>query len=108
LYGCDTVHIPYYLCPTVKNFLHQKEIKTIPYFIHNDFEPVLIKQENNQAVLIVNYFGILSNHKISTLAGRFCNVIIDNSAAFYSPPVNDCYTIYSPRKFLEYPTDVTL
>ena len=103
LYGCHSVYIPYYLCPTVKEFLNKKGIETIHYFINNDFEPILIKQERTQAVLLVNYFGILSTEKINILAGRYDRVIIDNSAAFYSSPVESCFAVYSPRKFFGVP-----
>lgn len=99
----STIQLPYYLCPTVKNFLTKKGIKVIPYYISEDFEPILSFNEETSSVLIVNYFGILSNKIISELKERFQNVIIDNSPAFFSAPVKDCYNIYSARKFFGVP-----
>ncbi len=103
LLKCKSVCIPYYLCQTVKTFLHKKGIEVKSYFINDEFEPVDLRQTYNQAVLLVNYFGIMSPEKIRTLANRFKNVIIDNSASFYSDPVEGCYNVYSPRKFFGVP-----
>lgn len=103
LYNCKSIHIPYYLCPTVKNFLESKNIHVSFYFISDEFEPLNLRQDDDHAILLVNYFGILSNSKIKMLAKQFENVIIDNSSAFFSNPVDGCYNVYSPRKFLGVP-----
>jgi hypothetical protein len=103
LYDCHSVYMPFYLCPTVKKFLLYNGLNVIPYFIDEKFEPVNLEQKNNHAVLLVNYFGILSIKKVKRVANRFKNVIIDNSAAFFSNPIDGCYSIYSPRKFFGVP-----
>jgi hypothetical protein len=103
LYSCYSIYIPFYLCPTVKKFLLTCGINVIPYFINERFEPVNLEQRNNHAVLLVNYFGILSLSRVKMVASRFKSVIIDNSAAFFSNPIEGCYNIYSPRKFFGVP-----
>lgn len=103
LYNCNSIYVPYYLCPAVKLFLTKNGIKVKPYYINERFEPLSLKQKNGHAVLLVNYFGILSESKIRGLASQFHNVIIDNSAAFYSNSVDGCYNVYSPRKFFGVP-----
>lgn len=103
LYNCNTIYIPYYLCPTVKRFLLEHSVEVRSYFINEDFEPLNIRQEKGEAILLVNYFGIFASNKIKKLANKFHNVIIDNSAAFYSGPLEDCYNVYSPRKFFGVP-----
>ncbi|SMO50464.1 hypothetical protein SAMN06265379_10252 [Saccharicrinis carchari] len=103
LYGYHTVYLPYYLCPSVNKYLTDHGIKTIKYHINAHFEPIDVKQEDNSAFVIVNYFGILSHSKMKAIAGKFRNVIVDNSAAFYAQPVEDCYSVYSPRKFFGVP-----
>jgi hypothetical protein len=103
LMNCKSVYIPFYLCPSVKEFLLKKNIKVKQYFISKDFEPEELNQADGSAILIVNYFGMLSISKIRMLANRCKNVIIDNSAAFYSKPTDGCYTVYSPRKFFGVP-----
>jgi hypothetical protein len=101
--NCNSILIPYYLCPTVKKFLSQKGIEVNHYCISNELKPIKIKQKRNQAVLLVNYFGIMSINQLRSLAEKYNNVIIDNSAAFYCDPVEGCYNIYSPRKFFGVP-----
>lgn len=103
LYGCHTIYLPFYLCPSVNQFLSEHGIKTIKYYINDRFEPVGLEQEDKSAIVIVNYFGILSHTKMKGVAGKFHNVIVDNSAAFYASPLKDCYSIYSPRKFFGVP-----
>lgn len=102
-YGCEAIYIPYYLCPSVKRFLQVNGIKVVPYFINDQFEPAEMKQEEDHAFLIVNYFGIIKHEKIKSMSLGFKNVIIDNSAAFYSKPLEGCYNVYSPRKFFGVP-----
>lgn len=103
LYDCNSIYLPYYLCPTVKEFLLKNHINVESYFINKDFEPINLKQKKGYAVLIVNYFGIISKKRISKIACNFKNVIIDNSAAFYSEPERHCLNVYSTRKFFGVP-----
>ena len=103
LLKCSSIHIPFYLCPNVKKFLSDHGIIVKPYFINNIFEPINLRQLTNHAVLLVNYFGIISASKIRLMANRFENVIIDNSAAFYSEPTEGCLNVNSPRKFFGVP-----
>ena len=103
IYGCNSIYIPYYLCPTVKEFLFKKAIKVQFYFINEKFEPVGLKPVNNSAVLLVNYFGIIPRDKMRKIASQYKNVILDNSAAFYTEPVEGCLNVYSPRKFFGVP-----
>lgn len=103
LYGCNSIYIPYYLCPTVKRFLLKNGIEVKSYYINERFEPLNLKQEEGHAVLLVNYFGLLSVSKIRMLGSQFKNVIVDNSAAFFCDPVEGYYNVYSPRKFFGVP-----
>jgi hypothetical protein len=103
LYDCKTIHIPFYLCPSVKDFLIEKGIDVKYYNINEEFEPLELKPNIQDAILLVNYFGILSVGKLKKLALRYKNVIIDNSSAFYSNPIKGCYNVYSPRKFFGVP-----
>lgn len=103
LYNCKSIYIPYYLCATVKEFLQNHSINVKYYNINSSFEPIDLNQEDGYAVLIVNYFGILSENKIKMLSDQFKRVIIDNSAAFYSKPLGKAINVYSPRKFFGIP-----
>jgi hypothetical protein len=104
LMGCKSVVMPFYLCPSVAGFLRANGIHVSFFRIGSDLFPIMPRwQPDGTAVLIVNYFGLLPPEKLAAYASAYKNVIIDNSQAFYSLPVNGVYNIYSPRKFFGVP-----
>lgn len=98
--GCDTVYVPYYQCETVRNFLIKKGIKVKYYHIDRSFSPIDLNPSEDEAVIIVNYYGIMSKSRLKALAKNYKNVIIDNSQAFFSPPIKGALCVYSARKFI--------
>lgn len=103
LLGCDTIYLPFYLCPTVKNFLARKNIKLRFYNISPDFKPIIETQEKGSAILIVNYFGFLVKAYLEEIGENFQNVIFDQSPAFFSSPIENAHNVYSARKFFGVP-----
>lgn len=98
--GADTVWIPYYQCESVREFLQKKGCGIKYYHIDREFCPIDIDAASDEAVLLVNYFGVMSRKRMQELACNFENVIIDNSQAFFCKPLPDCMNVYSARKFL--------
>ena len=98
--GADTVWIPYYQCESVREFLKKRGCGIKYYHIDKDFSPIDIEATDDEAVLLVNYFGIMSRERMQELASNFKNVIIDNSQAFFCTPLPGCMNVYSARKFL--------
>jgi hypothetical protein len=103
LYNCSVIYLPFYLCPTVDRFLTGKGIEVRKYFINNQFEPQIDIIDPGSAILLVNYFGILSKEFLSGIIEKFDNVILDNSASFFSEPFEGCFNVYSTRKFFGVP-----
>ncbi len=102
--GCDTVLLPHYQCETVRDFLLKKGIKVKYYRIDNSFNPICAQPlGKNEAMVIVNYYGIMSNKRICELAEQYENVIVDNSQAFFCAPIEKCINVYSARKFVGVP-----
>lgn len=101
--GCETVWMPYYQCDTVRRFLLKKGVKIKYYHINNCFQPMDIRQLEREAVVVANYFGVMSSDRMSALAGRYSNVIFDNAQAFFANPIEHCMNIYSTRKFFGVP-----
>lgn len=105
--NCSTIHLPYYQCDTVRDFFYKKNyeqnINTKFYYINNEFDPVDLSVEDYEAVLLVNYFGIMSFNRMKVLSDRYKNAIIDNSQAFFAKPINTCMNVYSARKFFGVP-----
>lgn len=103
LLECETIYLPYYLCPTVRNFLLRKGISLRFYNITPEFMPIIDNQEQETAVLVVNYFGFLSTAYLKEISKNFQNVIFDQSSAFFSKPIENSYNVYSARKFFGVP-----
>lgn len=101
--GCKSIWLPYYQCDTVRDFLMRKNVNIKYYHIDKEFNPIDLKQGKNEAVLLVNYYGISSKERMESMARQYCNVIIDNSQAFFAEPLKDCMNVYSARKFVGAP-----
>lgn len=101
--GCDSIWLPYYQCDTVRDFLMRKNVNIKYYHIDKEFNPIDLKQGDKEAVLLVNYYGINSKERMESLARQYCNVIMDNSQAFFAEPLKDCMNVYSARKFVGVP-----
>lgn len=98
------IYIPEFLCDCIETVLNKNFINYKKYQITNNYEPILdFKINNNEALLVVNYFGILNNKKIKKLKQKYSNIIIDNTQSFFQKPVNDVDTIYSCRKYFGVP-----
>lgn len=98
--GTQTIWIPYYQCESVREFLQKKGCGIKYYHIDRDFSPVEIDAKDDEAVLLVNYYGIMSYSRMKALAEKYHNVIIDNCQAFFCSPNPDCMNVYSARKFV--------
>ena len=100
LTGAKAIWLPYYQCESVREFLTKKNCQIKYYHIDKHFNPIDIEQEPDDAVVIVNYYGIMSHNRMANLASSYHNVIIDNSQAFFCKPVENAYNVYSARKFV--------
>jgi len=95
--------VPYYECFTVRDFLNKKGIEVLYYSIDSHFIPYSFKQDNGTAVILVNYFGIMSQDAIRDIVKNYKNIIIDNAQALYAKPNMEVLNVYSPRKFVGVP-----
>lgn len=98
--GAKTIWIPYYQCETVREFLLRKDCQIKYYHQDKNFNPTDLTPAEDEAVLLVNYYGIMSYERMKTLAADYNHVIFDNCQAFFCPPVPDALNVYSGRKFV--------
>ena len=103
LTGASAIWVPYYQCECVREFLLSKNCVVKYYYQDDSFNPINLTPNPDEAVLLVNYFGIMSFNKMTDLASRYNNVIIDNCQAFFSPPIPSVFNVYSARKFFGVP-----
>ena len=100
LTGAQTIWIPFYQCESVREFLLRKGC-TVKYY-HQDrfFTPLGLDPSDDEAVLLVNYFGVMSSARMAELARPYKRVVIDNCQAFFCPPLAWAYNVYSARKLI--------
>ncbi|MBQ9414740.1 MAG: hypothetical protein IJU16_06420 [Clostridia bacterium] len=103
LTGCEAIWLPAYQCDTVRDFLQKKHVPIKYYEINDRFDPQLDAVEEAEAVLLVNYYGVMSESRMAALAGQYRHPIIDDSQGFFAPPIDGAYTVYSARKFVGVP-----
>ncbi len=94
------IYIPFFYCPDVLEMIRTFNIEICFYHITKEFLPENVICKEDEAILLVNYYGMLGN-KISKLLSSFSNIILDQAHAFYEPPVfrKGIYNVYSCRKF---------
>ena len=103
LTGCDAIWLPYYQCDTVREFLTKKNVPIRYYHIDESFNPIDLAPTENEAVLLVNYYGVMSYGRMAALAAPYRHVIFDCSQAFFCAPNPAGFTAYSARKFVGVP-----
>lgn len=98
------IFLPYYTCDVMLQPINRLGLELEFYKIDENLEPLIDygKLKKNEYFLYTNYFG-LKNHYIKKLAKTGLNLIIDNAQAFYSRPLKEVDTFYSPRKFFGVP-----
>lgn len=97
-----TIYIPNFLCDCIENTLKSHAINYKKYNILSDYsidEKSLNSIDKDEAILIVNYFGVLPNFKIKKIKNKYGNIIVDNTQSFFQLPVPEIDTIYSCRKY---------
>lgn len=98
----NRIWIPYYTCDVILQPLKRLNYKYNFYNLTEDLLPDLKPIKKDEVLLYINYFGVM-NKMINRILNEYKNVIIDNSQAFYSKPVDSLGSFYSPRKFFGIP-----
>lgn len=98
--GYNKIWLPTYLCESVIDILEKNQIEYCFYNINESLRPLDVELQENEGILIVNYFGLFSSQRLKELAAYYQNVIIDNTQSFFSEPITYVYNVYSCRKFI--------
>lgn len=97
------VFLPYFTCEVLLEPLIRLGIQYQFYTINEKLDPVLdFVVGETECFLYTNYFG-LKQDTIFKLSKQFKNLIVDNSQAFFSEPIEGSDTFYSCRKFFGVP-----
>jgi len=100
---CSAIWIPIYQCDTVREVLLEHGVEVKYYHIDKDFNSTDLAPSENEAVLFVNYYGIMSHKRMSDLASISKHPIIDNCQGFFNEPIDGAMNVYSCRKFVGAP-----
>lgn len=99
----STFFLPEYICSSALEPFQEMNLHYDFYPIDRCLRPMFRRDlQINEALLYVNYFGICDSY-VASLAEYHHNLIVDNSQAFFSEPINGVDTFYSPRKFFGVP-----
>lgn len=101
--GCKRIWIPIYQCDSIRDTLEKKGVPICFYHQDKNFNPIDINARVDDAVLLVNYYGIMSNMRMAELAKPFKHPIIDCAQAFFCKPIDNALMVYSCRKFVGAP-----
>lgn len=101
--GCKRIWIPVYQCDSIRETLRCKGASVRYYHIDKAWNPIDLEPEDDDAVLLVNYYGIMSSSRMTELAKPYKHVIIDCAQSFFCKPVDGALTVYSCRKFVGAP-----
>lgn len=97
------IYVPYYTCEVILEPINKLEIEYEFYCLDNDLTPIFEKKIlEDEVFLYTNYFGI-KQETVENLSLKIRNLIVDNSQSFFSDPIKDVDTFYSPRKFVGVP-----
>ena len=102
-YNVKKVWIAKYQCDEVISFLKREKCELLFYDVDEEFNPLLDTNEQDTAIVLTNYFGLLGDRHFLPLIKKYKNVIIDNAQALFYHPIDGCLNCYSPRKFVGSP-----
>ncbi len=102
--GINEVWLPYYLCPTVRDFLQSQGVLVHEYHIDDDYLPLVDSIADSAGLVWTNWFGAMGSERKRAVAEAFGRqLIIDNCHAFFEEPMLGVHNVYSCRKFLGVP-----
>ena len=98
------VYIPLYCCDSLIEPFDSIDVSYSFYSINQNFEVRKLPNiSDDEKLLYINYFG-LKDRYIAQLAEQLGQkLIVDNVQAFFTHPLEDIDTFYSPRKFFGVP-----
>lgn len=98
------VYMPYFTCSVMLEPIKKLDLDIEFYHVDAEFYPKFNfdKVQDKEVFLYTNYFGIC-DHLVERVMKKVINLIVDNSQAFYSKPINGIDTFYSARKFFGVP-----
>ncbi len=93
------IWLPIFLCDSVSHVCKKYQTGVKCYHINKSFEPVDVQPQESDWIYIVNYYGQLTEERITILSQKYKNIIVDNAHNYYAKPIKNIDTLYTCRKF---------
>ena len=107
--GSRAVWLPYYTCPTIKEFLESRGLMVREYSIGPDFLPCTPPLESGETLVWTDYYGCMKPETIQAATAQYGGkIILDRCQGMLRKPVEGVYNIYSLRKFIGIPSGAVL
>lgn len=94
------IALPVFLCDSIYETCKQYHAEIQYYPIKNNFIPDEFSCDSSTWVYIINYYGQLTDLQLMSLKDKYQNIIVDNTHAYFSSPLERVDTFYTCRKFL--------
>lgn len=102
--NCQTLLVPELLCDSMTEMCIRHGISLKYYTQNANLTPTLeAPLLEGTWLLLVNYFGQLTDEKILAAKERYGRIIVDHTHSFFQRPLRGIPTLYSCRKFFGLP-----
>jgi len=102
------IALPYFLCDSVFEVCNAYHVEMRFYHVSKDLRPLLGGLDQGEWIYLMNYYGQLTRDDIIRYAGRYGNIIVDNTQAYFEEPIDGIDTLYTCRKFFGVPDGAIL
>ncbi len=107
--NCKKILLPHFLCDSVVSEFKKTGFSIRSYHVSSDLKPLdNTCPRDDEYMLLVNYYGQLTDEEILKYKGKFERVIVDNTHAYFQRPLPGVPTVYSCRKFFGLPDGAIL
>lgn len=95
--------MPSFMCDAVFDLCKDYGVTMDFYEVGYDFLPQNPLVYDEAYLYLCNYYGQLKEDIVNEYRNKFSRVIVDNSQAYFTKPVDDIDTLYTCRKFFGVP-----
>lgn len=96
--GIKCLWMPKFNCDSCVKAAQKLGCEVKYYSVGADFKPAAIEAAADEWVMVVNYYGQLTDEYLLGLSGHY-NIIVDNAQAYFRAPLAGIDTTYTCRKF---------
>ena len=95
----ERILMPSFMCDAVFNLCDRYNVSIRFYNVGYDLKPHDIHPSKDEYLYLSNYYGQLTETDIKQYKSLFEKVIVDNTQAYFSKPIEGVDTLYTCRKY---------